>query len=126
MIEERLDESEVYQIRKQKLKELREQGFNYPNQFKPLHSTKEILEQYSDLSKEELNEKKIHVKIAGRIILRRLMGKASFFHLQDGKGKLQVYLRENEIPESYEQFKRWDLGDFVGWKAIYLSPIRVN
>ncbi|GGI79501.1 lysine--tRNA ligase [Legionella impletisoli] len=111
---EQLDESEVYQIRKQKLVDLRDQGFNYPNQFQRQHLALELVDQYGDESKETLAEKHVKVVVAGRIVLRRVMGKASFFHIQDMSGRIQVYVRQNEMPELYEQFKHWDLGDIVG------------
>lgn len=114
MIEEPLDENEVYQIRKQKLAELRQDGFNFPNQFRRQHLALELMQQYAELSKEALAEKKIKVAVAGRIVLRRIMGKASFFHIQDVSGRIQVYIRQNDLPEEYEQFKHWDLGDIVG------------
>ncbi|KTD21699.1 lysine--tRNA ligase [Legionella londiniensis] len=114
MTEEYLDESEVYQIRKQKLAELREQGFNYPNRFERQHLAHELIKQYAKESKEELAAKRIKVKVAGRIVLRRIMGKASFFHIQDMTGRIQIYVRQNDLPELYEQFKHWDLGDIVG------------
>lgn len=109
-----LDASEVYQIRKQKLAQLRQEGFLFPNQFRPKQQAADILENYQSLSKEELVEKQITVTIAGRIVLRRVMGKASFFHIQDKTGRMQVYLRQNDLPEIYEAFKHWDLGDIVG------------
>ncbi|WP_133129541.1 lysine--tRNA ligase [Legionella yabuuchiae] len=111
---EQLDESEVYQIRKQKLVDLRGEGFNYPNQFQRQHLALEVLEQYGDETKETLAEQHAKVVVAGRIVLRRIMGKASFFHIQDMSGRIQVYVRQNDMPELYEQFKHWDLGDIVG------------
>ncbi len=117
MIEESLDESEVYQIRKQKLVELREEGFNFPNQFRRQQLAQPLLAQYSNEEKEALAEQQITVALAGRIVLRRVMGKASFIHIQDVSGRMQVYLRQNDFPEIYEQFKRWDLGDIVGVKG---------
>lgn len=118
MSDEYLDESEVYQVRKQKLAELRMQGFNFPNQFQRQHLALEILNQYADSNKEALAAEAIPVIMAGRIVLRRVMGKASFFHIQDVSGRIQVYLRENDNPEVYEQFKNWDLGDIVGLHGI--------
>ncbi|MGL5742057.1 MAG: lysine--tRNA ligase [Legionella sp.] len=111
---EHLDESEVYHIRKQKLAELRTNGFNFPNQFRREHLAQELTNQYDELEKEALGEKHIKVAVAGRIMLRRIMGKASFFHIQDLSGRIQVYIRANDLPEQYEQFKHWDLGDIVG------------
>lgn len=111
---EHLDESEVYQIRKQKLADLRSQGFSFPNQFKRENLAVELFEKYAELDKESLAEQKVKVAAAGRIVLRRVMGKASFFHIQDVSGRIQVYIRANDLPEVYEQFKHWDLGDIVG------------
>jgi lysyl-tRNA synthetase class 2 len=117
MIDEQLDESEVYPIRQQKLAELRDRGFNFPNQFRREHLAEALLAQYSEWTKTALAEENIQVAVAGRIVLRRIMGKASFIHLQDVSGRIQVYIRENELPELYEQFKHWDLGDIVGAKG---------
>lgn len=109
-----LDESEVYQLRKQKLAEMRKSGFNFPNQFRREQLADSLLTNYQALDKESLEKEKISVAVAGRIVLRRIMGKASFFHIQDVSGRLQVYIRQNDLPEVYEQFKHWDLGDIVG------------
>ncbi len=55
------------------------------------------------------------MKVAGRIMLRRLMGKASFTHIQDMSGRIQLYIRQDDVtPEVYEEFKQWDLGDIIG------------
>lgn len=118
MIEEQqLDESEVYHIRKQKLADLRSQGFDFPNTFRRQHVAANLLNSYAEIEKEALASQKIKVEVAGRIVLRRIMGKASFFHIQDVSGRIQVYIRANDLPEVYEQFKHWDLGDIVGVKG---------
>ena len=117
MIDEPLDESEVYQIRKQKLAHLREEGFNFPNQFRREHLAIDLMNQYAAVAKEDLAKKQVKVIVAGRIVLRRVMGKASFFHIQDVSGRLQIYLRQNDLPDAYEQFKHLDLGDIVGVKG---------
>ncbi|MFY7697951.1 MAG: lysine--tRNA ligase [Legionella sp.] len=114
MIEEQLDENDVYQVRKQKLVELRTQGFNFPNQFKREHLASQLSEQYQQISKDELASMHVQVTVAGRIMLRRIMGKASFVHLQDVSGRIQIYIRQNDCLETYELFKRWDLGDIIG------------
>ncbi|KTD16491.1 lysine--tRNA ligase [Legionella jordanis] len=114
MTEEHLDESEVYQIRKQKLADLRSQGFNFPNKFRRHELAADLIHKYESLEKEELAEKHIKVVVAGRIVLRRIMGKASFFHIQDVSGRIQAYIRQNDLADLYEQFKHWDLGDIVG------------
>ncbi|KTC67997.1 lysine tRNA synthetase [Legionella birminghamensis] len=118
MTEEHLDESTVYQIRKQKLESLRGEGFSFPNQFRRQYLAANLLMQYENLDKESLASQAIHVTVAGRIMLRRVMGKASFFHIQDVSGRIQVYIRQNDLPEVYEQFKHWDLGDIVGVKGL--------
>ncbi len=118
MIEEPLDESEIYQIRKQKLTDLRSNGFNFPNQFRRQYLAADLTNQYAEETKEALAEKNVMVAVAGRIVLRRVMGKASFFHLQDVSGRLQIYIRQNELPEIYEEFKHWDLGDIVGVRGL--------
>ena len=114
MTEEVLDEGDVYQVRKQKLADLRVRGFCFPNQFQREHTAAELLTTYADVAKEDLALQQVKVAVAGRIVLRRVMGKASFFHLQDVSGRLQVYVRQNDLPEEYEEFKHWDLGDIVG------------
>jgi lysyl-tRNA synthetase class 2 len=111
------DESVVYQIRQQKLAQLREEGFIFPNHFRRDSLAKDLFANYAEMSKEELAEHKVQVSIAGRMMLRRIMGKASFFHLQDVTGRIQVYLRANDLPEVYESFKHWDLGDIIGVKG---------
>lgn len=111
---EHLDESEVYHIRKQKLAELRSGGFNFPNEFRREHLAADLLKEYAELGKETLAQQQVKASVAGRIVLRRIMGKASFFHIQDVSGRIQIYIRANDLPELYEQFKHWDLGDIVG------------
>lgn len=108
------DAIDVYEVRKHKLDALRERGFDFPNSFRRTHLAADIVAAHAGDSKEVLEGKAIKVVIAGRIVLRRVMGKASFFHLQDVSGRMQVYIRENELPEVYAQFKHWDLGDIVG------------
>ncbi|CDZ78573.1 Lysine--tRNA ligase, heat inducible [Legionella massiliensis] len=115
--EQHLDESEVYQIRKQKLEDLRASGFNFPNHFRRQYLADNLTNQYGETEKEALAEQQVKVVVAGRIVLRRIMGKASFFHIQDVSGRIQVYVRQNDLPEMYEQFKHWDLGDIVGIKG---------
>ncbi len=113
-----IDESEVFQIRKQKLADLRDQGFNFPNSFRRQYLAANLSAQYDSASKEALAEQGVHVAVAGRIVLRRVMGKASFFHIQDVSGRMQIYVRQNDTPEAYEQFKHWDLGDIVGVRGL--------
>ncbi len=124
-IENALDENEILQIRKQKLSHLREQGFNFPNTFRQKDLAAVISEQFEADDKETLAGKNISVTVAGRIVLQRIMGKASFFHIQDVSGRIQIYLRQNELESIYEQFKTWDLGDIVGVSG-YLFRTNTN
>lgn len=112
------DESVVYQIRQQKLADLRAQGFAFPNEFRRNALAQDLLNSHGEKNKEMLAEEKISVAIAGRMMLRRVMGKASFFHLQDVSGRIQVYIKANDLPEVYESFKHWDLGDIIGVKGF--------
>jgi lysyl-tRNA synthetase class 2 len=111
------DESVVIQIRQQKLAELRDKGFAFPNDFRRDALAGELIERYGQEEGEALKAKKIEVAVAGRMMLRRVMGKASFCHLQDVSGRMQVYITSNELPEQYEEFKHWDLGDILGVKG---------
>ena len=72
------------------------------------------LREEAGLSKEELAAKKVHVKVAGRMVLKRVMGKASFAQLQDMSGRIQLYLAGADLGEVYESFKHWDVGDIIG------------
>lgn len=107
------DENNLFEVRKEKLKKLREQGKDYPNSFRRNELAKELIKEYSDLSKDDLENKSISVKVAGRIMLRRLMGKASFTTIQDMSAQIQLYLREDTL-NNYEDFKTWDIGDIIG------------
>ena len=114
MIEEQLDESEVRLVRQKKLAELRKEGFHFPNQFRRQHLAADVMRDYAHVEKDALAEQRVTVAVAGRMVLCRVMGKASFFHIQDVSGRLQVYVKQNDLPELYEAFKHWDLGDIVG------------
>ena len=107
------DENNLFEVRKEKLKKLREQGKDYPNSFRRTELAKELIKEYSDLSKDDLENTSISVKVAGRIMLRRLMGKASFTTIQDMSAQIQLYLREDTL-NNYDDFKTWDIGDIIG------------
>ena len=116
--EQIVDINEQVRVRQEKLKTLREQGNAYPNDFQMDAWAKPLAEQYGAHSKEALEETTVEVAVAGRMMLRRIMGKASFAHIQDQTGKIQLYVAKNDIgDEAYDQFKTWDLGDIVGAKG---------
>ena len=107
------DENNLFEVRKEKLNKLREQGQDYPNSFRRNELANELIKGFSDLSKDDLESKSINVKVAGRIMLRRLMGKASFTTIQDMSAQIQLYLREDTL-SNYDDFKTWDIGDIIG------------
>ena len=103
---EKLSENELIQQRRSKLEEMRKKGIAYPNSFRRDSLSADLQQECEGLSKEELEEKSIEVSIAGRIMLQRIMGKASFMTLQDMKGQIQAYIRSNDLPEGqYADFK---------------------
>lgn len=111
---EELDENHLIQVRKEKLKALIEAGKNpYEiTEFNRSHVTTEIFENYEELEGKE-------VAIAGRIMGKRIMGKASFAHVQDPYGKIQLYVSVNDLgEESYKAFKEDDIGDIVGVRGF--------
>jgi lysyl-tRNA synthetase class 2 len=117
MTDESIISDEPSQIaqRKAKLTALRQRGSAFPNHFKRDALAAELLQKYAAQTNETLEAESHTVKIAGRIMLRRLMGKASFMHLQDSSGRMQVYLRSDSLPENnYADFLQWDLGDIAG------------
>ncbi len=104
------DITEVLRVRREKLAELRSTGKDpyLSTSYNKTHSSTEILEDFEELEGKE-------VSIAGRIISKRIMGKASFFHLMDGSGKIQVYARRDVMgDEPYAEYKHMDIGDIVG------------
>jgi lysyl-tRNA synthetase class 2 len=106
------DDSKLVEERREKLKALRARGVAYPNDWHPEHLAAELHRGFGERSKEELEKAPAPAKVAGRMMLKRVMGKASFATLQDGSGRIQAYVTQ-EVP-GYEDFKHWDLGDIVG------------
>ena len=109
-------EKAIIEERRKKLNQLREKGDAYSNSFKPKNNAKGLLDEYGNFSKDDLAEKNIkNISVAGRIVLKRVMGNASFATLRDSSGDIQIYITKNNIDEEvYEDFKTWDLGDIVG------------
>ena len=103
------DLNELMRVRREKLSEMREKGIEpYGGRFERTHAARDILDRF-----EELENKP--VVIAGRIMSRRGMGKASFAHIQDASGRIQIYVRSNDVgKEAYELFGKLDLGDIIG------------
>ena len=110
------DENHLIEERKMKLESLKDQGINYPNDFRRSNLSKSLVDEFTRFNKEELIGKNIEVSVAGRIMLKRVMGKASFCTIQDMTGRIQLYLRKDAL-DNYEIFKDSDLGDIVGVKG---------
>ena len=107
------EENHLIEERRKKLAELREANKAFQNDLKRKHLALELKNEFDEFSKEELEKKKAKGVVAGRIMLRRMMGKASFTTIQDFSGRIQLYIRADEI-SNYDEFKNYDLGDIVG------------
>ena len=114
------DEQDQIRQRREKLTALRDETIAFPTDFRRDVVAGELLAKYSDKTKEELEADHLRVKIAGRMMTRRIMGKASFSHLQDMSGQIQVYVARDNLPEGVynDQFKKWDIGDILGAEGV--------
>ena len=116
------EESKLVEERREKLKALRAKGVAYPNDYRREHLAADLHRGFGERSKEELEKVAAPAKVAGRMMLKRVMGKASFATLQDGTGRIQIYV-SNEI-ENYEAFKHWDLGDILGVEGTLFKTMK--
>jgi len=108
-------EAQLIEQRRAKLTALRATGNAYPNDFRRDALAADILAAHAEVPNEELEQSPRRVSIAGRIMTRRIMGKAAFVHAKDMSGALQLYVKRDEIGEAaFDEFKSWDLGDIVG------------
>ena len=109
------DENQLIAERRAKLAEWRAAGTAYPNDFQRENTAGKLDEFYGEKSREELEATPISVKVAGRIMLKRVMGKASFATIQDLSGRIQIFVSNDGVGEEvHKDFKRWDIGDIVG------------
>ncbi|MBP7525940.1 MAG: lysine--tRNA ligase, partial [Propionivibrio sp.] len=109
------DENHIIAERRAKLAEWRATGKAYPNDFLRENTAGKIIEVYEAKSGEELEATPVEVKVAGRVMLKRVMGKASFITISDVSGRIQLYVTRDRVgEETYTAFKRWDIGDIVG------------
>ncbi|WP_408598316.1 lysine--tRNA ligase [Limnohabitans sp.] len=137
-----VDENQLIAERRDKLKAIRERqaqglGVAFPNDFKPAHHAATLHELHGDKTAEVLTQEGQLAKVAGRMMLKRVMGKASFATLQDSTGRIQIYVTRDDVGEDiYADFKHWDLGDIVacegklfktrtGELSIHASSIRM-
>jgi len=114
------DENKLIAQRREKLQQIREQGNAFPNDFRRDSLAAELHTEYGDKSAEQLEELQVPVKVAGRMMAKRIMGKASFAQLQDMSGRIQLFLQRDNLPENVynEGFKKWDVGDIIGAQGV--------
>ncbi|WP_010279289.1 lysine--tRNA ligase [Paenibacillus senegalensis] len=115
-----LELNELLKIRRDKLDELRQLGVDpFGQKYERTHTARDIINKYDQSTKEELADLNAEVSVAGRIMQKRGMGKASFAHIQDLTGKIQIYVRQDSIDEvEYKAFDILDIGDLVGVKGV--------
>jgi len=118
--EQILDENKLIAQRREKLRALRENGIAFPNDFRRDVMSGELVAEYGDRPADELDALGLRVKVAGRLMSRRIMGKASFCHLQDMSGQIQLFVQRDHLgEEDYAWFKRdLDLGDILGAEGV--------
>ena len=113
------DENRYIAQRRDKLAQLRAAGKAYPNQFARDHFAADLVEKYNGLSREELEAQAVEVSLAGRMMFKRIMGKASFAQLRDMSGTMQIFVQRDAIGEDdYDAFKHSDIGDIYGVKGL--------
>jgi lysyl-tRNA synthetase class 2 len=137
-----VDENQLISERREKLNVMRERqaqglGVAFPNDFKPAHHASNLHALHGEKTPEALVEEGQFAKVAGRMMLKRVMGKASFATLQDSTGRIQIYIVRDDVGEElYADFKHWDLGDIIacegklfktrtGELSIHASSIRM-
>lgn len=118
---EKLTEQE--KVRRQKMQDLQDMGIDpFGKRYDRTTTSGKIVEAYENCTKEELQEKEVHVKVAGRIMTKRRQGKAGFMHIQDVDGQIQIYVRKDVIgDDQYEIFKKNDIGDIVGIEGTVMK-----
>ncbi|MBL8320549.1 MAG: lysine--tRNA ligase [Burkholderiaceae bacterium] len=120
------DDSSLIAERRAKLAALRQRGPAFPNDFKPCQHAAELQQRYAEVPNEELEPQGVTVSVAGRMMLKRIMGKASFATLQDGSfgkthGRIQLRVTTDGVGEAaYADFKHWDLGDIIGCEGTLM------
>ncbi|MFJ5672832.1 lysine--tRNA ligase [Bacillus safensis] len=108
--------NDQFQVRRDKMNKMREEGIDpFGERYDRSHQSAQIIAEYNEFSKEDLEEKSAQVTIAGRMMTKRGKGKAGFAHIQDLEGQIQIYVRKDSVGEkAYELFKSSDLGDIIG------------
>jgi lysyl-tRNA synthetase class 2 len=113
------DDNQIIAERRAKLGRLRERGPAFPNDFTRTHHAGDLQAKYGPLDRDEIAAAGVEVKLAGRMMLKRVMGKASFATVADGSGRIQFYVTPEDVgAEVYEAFKHWDIGDIVATDGL--------
>ncbi len=108
------DENHLIAERRAKLARLRERGVAFPNDFRRNALAGDLAVAYGEKSAQILEADAVRVSVAGRMLAKRVMGKASFARLEDSSGAIQVFLQQQSLGPAYEEFKSWDVGDVIG------------
>jgi lysyl-tRNA synthetase class 2 len=113
------DDNQIISERRAKLAKLRERGPAFPNDFVRTHHAGDLHEKYGGLDRDQIAAANVEVKLAGRMMLKRVMGKASFATVADGSGRIQFFVTPEDVgADTYEEFKRWDIGDIVAAEGL--------
>ncbi len=118
------DDNKLIAERRDKLAAIRKAGVAFPNDFKPRDHAADLQQHYGEQAGDELEAQAVAVKLAGRMMLKRVMGKASFATLQDGSlgktyGRIQLFVSRDALgAAAYDAFKHWDLGDILGAEGV--------
>ena len=112
-------ENQLFALRQQHLNDLKKHGRAFINHFKPSNISQDLHTEFDNLDKKSVAEKNINCNIAGRIMLKRAMGKSSFLTIQDRTGQIQAYIRQDTIgKDSYTEFEKFNIGDIAGITGI--------
>ncbi len=123
--DERPDENQIIAERRAKLAALRASGPAYPNDFERTHLAADLHARYDPLTREQLEQEPVEVAVAGRMMLKRLMGKASFATVQDGSGRIQFFVTNDGTGvQTHEAFRHWDIGDIVAARGTLFKTQR--
>ncbi|MDO4230795.1 MAG: lysine--tRNA ligase [Lautropia sp.] len=121
-----VDENQIIAERRAKLARLRENGgVAFPNDCQPADRAQPLLEAHGEKTREDLQAENLQVSVAGRMVLKRVQGKASFATLQDSTGRIQLWMNDEGIgADAHEEFKRWDLGDIVAAEGTLFKTMK--
>ncbi len=114
-----IDENQIIAERRAKLAELRGRGPSFPNDFRRTHLAGDLHAKYGALEREALEQRGVEVAVAGRMMLKRVMGKVAFATVQDASGRIQFFVAKDEAGETaLDDFKRWDIGDLIAARGV--------